>query len=174
MFLTDPERTPHPWEQAERLPRGAGVVLRWFGRDDRLEVGRRLAEVCRDRGLRFLVGADADLAEAVEADGLHVPERNLEDVPSYRRRYPEWMITAAAHSPEAVSAATFIGLDAVLVSPVFTSSSPSAGAPLGVETFKAWVAGAGIAVYALGGVTADTAPALAGSGACGLATIGGI
>lgn len=174
MFLTDPERTPHPWEQAERLPRGAGVVLRWFGRDDRLEVGRRLAEVCRDRGLWFLVGADADLAEAVAADGLHVPERNLEYVPSYRRRYPEWMITAAAHSPAALDAAATCGLDAALVSPVFASASPSAGAPLGVETFKAWVAEAGTAVYALGGVTVETAPALAGSGACGLATVGGI
>lgn len=174
MFLTDPERTPRPWEQAERLPSGAGVVLRWFGKADAVEVGRRLAEVCRDRGLRFLVGADAALAETLAADGLHLPERALKAAPACRRRHPEWLITAAVHSPAALETATFSGLDAVLMSPVFASVSPSAGAALGVETFQTWIADAGIAVYALGGITAQTAPLLADSGACGLATVGGV
>lgn len=174
LFLTDPERTPRPWDQAERLPRGAGVVLRWFGRTDSLEVGARLAAVCRARGLVFLVGADAGLAEALAADGLHLPERDLAAAPQSRRRCPTWIITAAAHSPEALEAASRAGLDAVLVSPVFASASPSAGAALGAETFQAWVEAACIAVYALGGITAQTAPGLSASGACGLATVGGV
>src|SRR5690606_8570789 len=77
LFLTDPERTPEPWTAAARLPPGAGVVLRAFGRADALETGRRLAETARTRGLRLLVGADAALAEALGADGVHLPERSL-------------------------------------------------------------------------------------------------
>jgi len=174
LFLTDPERTPRPWEQAERLPPGAAVVLRWFGRDDRLEVGRRLAEACRQRGLGLLVGADGGLAEGLGADGLHLPQRDLEAAARWRRRHPAWLLTGAAHSPQALDTAAAVGLDAALVSPVFASASPSAGKPLGVETFRAWVANAGVAVYALGGVSELTAPRLVGSGASGLAAVGGI
>lgn len=174
LFLTDPERTPRPWEQAGRLPRGAGVVLRWFGRDDGLEVGRRLVERCRARKLVFLVGADAGLAEALGADGLHLPQRDLERGPEIRARHSAWLITGAAHSQGALERASEANLDAALLSPVFESASPSAGAPLGVGRFSEWAGQTTTPVYALGGVNGRTAPMLVGSKACGLATIGAI
>ena len=84
-----------------------------------------------------------------------------------RASHPQWILTAAAHGLAAVQAEA----DALLVSPVLPSNSPSAGAPLGVEAFTALVAAAKAPVYALGGVTARTAPRLADSGAFGLAGI---
>jgi len=174
LFLTDPERTPEPWVQAARLPPGAGVVFRAFGREDRRTVGARLAEVCRAHGLIFLVGADEELAGDLEADGLHLPERNLGQAVAVRARRPGWRLTGAAHSPAALAIAGQAGLDAALLSPVFASRSPSAGAPLGADQFRAWTQRAGLPVYALGGVTRETAPDLADSGACGLAAVGAI
>jgi thiamine-phosphate pyrophosphorylase len=171
MFLTDPDRTPEPWHRASRLPPGAGVVFRWFGRPDSLQTGRRLAEACREVGLTFLVGADEALAEALDADGLHLPERALGEAPAIRRRRPGWLITGAAHSREALEAASVAGLDAALLSPVFDSGSPSAGAALGPQTFRALAQAARLPVYALGGIDANTAPTLAGSAACGLAVV---
>ena len=173
LFLTDPERTPEPWLQAGRLPGGAGVVFRWFGRPDSVEVGRRLADVSRARGLTFLVGADADLAETLGADGLHLPERLVADATALRRR-PGWLMTGAAHSPEALGRAAVAGLDAALLSPVFPSLSPSAGEAIGPERFETWVARTRLPVYALGGVTQTTALHLSQSGACGLAVVGGL
>lgn len=172
LFLTDPDRTPEPWRQAKRLPEGAGVVFRWFGRPDSLEIARRLSSLCRTRGLVFLVGADADLAEACGADGVHLPERELHAVQALRRRRPDWLITGAAHSAEALASAS--SLDAVLISPVFESASPSAGAPLGVAALRRLTALSPVPAYALGGITASTAPRLIASGACGLAAIGSI
>lgn len=174
LFLTDPERTPEPWEQASRLPPGAGVVFRAFGREDGQAVGRRLVEVCRTRGLIMLVGADEGLAVALGADGLHLPEREVGQTPAIRARRPDWLITGAAHSQVALAATARAGLDAALVSPVFASASPSAGTPLGVARFRDWVSGTSLAVYALGGITEMTAPDLADSGACGLAAVGAI
>lgn len=174
LFLTDPERTPRPWEQAGRLPPGAGVVLRWFGRDDSRSVGRRLAETCRATGLIFLVGADAALAEALDADGLHMPERDLGLGLAIRAEHPDWFVTGAVHSERALRRAAEMGCDAALLSPVFGSFSPSAGEPLGVERFQALVADAGLPVYALGGVTEASATALVGSSACGLAAVGAV
>ena len=144
---------------------------RGFGRDDSLAIGRRLADDCRARRLVFLVGADEALAEALDADGLKLPERLVTSPPDVRRRHPGWLITGAAQSPEALSAAAEAGLGAALLSPVFASSSLSAGEPIGVETFAAWTGAARPAVHGLGGITSETAPRLAGSGACGLAFV---
>jgi thiamine-phosphate pyrophosphorylase len=66
------------------------------------------------------------------------------------------------------------GVDAVVISPVFASASPSAGRPLGVRRFAAMVREAGVPCYALGGVNASTVGALSKSGAAGIAAIGAL
>ncbi len=172
LFLTDPARTPDPVACAERLPRGSGVIHRAFGDPFAVETSHRLREVTGERGLLLLIGADADLAEEVGADGVHLPERALDQTERLRLRRPGWLLTGAAHSASALAGARARGLDAALLSPVFESFSPSAGAPLGVTRFTDLVRSAGLPVYALGGVTAETAAGLANSGAAGLAAVG--
>jgi thiamine-phosphate pyrophosphorylase len=173
-FVTDPARTPNPLAIVARLPRGAGIIYRSFGAADRVETARALAAVARERGLLFLVGADAALAEASGADGVHLPERALGDAVGLRRAYPAWRLTGAAHGAGALAAAARAGLDAALVSPVFPSRSPSAGAALGVEGFAALARGAALPVYALGGVNAATALRLIDTGAAGIAAVEGV
>jgi thiamine-phosphate pyrophosphorylase len=70
-----------------------------------------------------------------------------------------------------VALAARVGLDAVLVSPVFESRSLSAGRALGPLRFARMARGARLPVYALGGVTARTARRLAGTGASGVAAV---
>jgi len=172
IFVTDPGRTPAPEAIARTLPWGAGVVFRAFGAADAVEMGRRLKAIARRRGLVLLTGADEALARAIGADGVHLPERLAARAGVIARRRPGWIVTAAAHSPRAVRAAARAGAHAVLVSPVFESPSPSAGRPLGPTRFAAMARAAGIPVIALGGVTAQRARRLRGSGAAGLAAVG--
>lgn len=167
LFLTDPQRTPDPEAVLATLPPEVGVIYRPFGAPDAVERGRRLAAIAGERGLTLLAGADADLAAAIGAHGLHLPERLAHQLPGLRDAHPDWILTAAAHSLPA----TQVEADALLVSPVFPSNSPSAGPPLGVAAFTALVTAAAAPVYALGGVTAQTAPLLADSAAAGLAGI---
>ena len=61
-----------------------------------------------------------------------------------------------------------------LLSPVFESASPSAGPPLGPGRFAELVRAARLPVYALGGVTAETAPRLMDTGASGIAAVEGV
>jgi len=171
LFFTDPERTPDPVAVVARLPRGAGVVYRAFGADDAVVVGRRLVAVARRRGLVFLVGADAALAVALNADGLHLPERlagRRGDNARWRRRF---VLTAAAHGEPAIRRARLAGVQAVVVSPVFPSRSPSAGRPLGILRFCRLCRRGGLPVYALGGVGVGTIGRLRGSGAVGVAGV---
>lgn len=166
-------RTPEPVPIAERLPAGAGVIYRAFGALDAPETARRLRRVAEDRGLTLLIGLDARLAQACEAHGVHLPERALSEATWLRAAHPDWILTGAAHGEAGLGAAAAAGLDAALLSPVFQSRSLSAGEPLGLKAFSRLACGADLPVYALGGVTGDTAPRLLGSGAAGIAAVDG-
>ena len=170
-FFTDPERTPDPVSAARRLPAGAAVVYRAFGSAEATIVAAELRQVTRERDCLLLIGADEALAEACGADGLHLPEHRLPDGPALRLRHPGWFLTGAAHSAEALAEANRAGLDAVMISPVFASRSPSAGEPLGVVRLSELARGSAAPVIALGGVNAQTAGELLGSGAAGLAGV---
>lgn len=170
LFFTDPTRTPRPWETAGRLPASAGVVFRPFGAADALETSLRLRAATKAAGVRLLVGLDADLAERIEADGVHLPERALSAAYALSGRRPDWLLTGAAHSPEAIRSAR--DLDALVLSPVFPAGGASATkAALGIEGFKALAALAPCPAYALGGISAVNVADLIGSGACGIAGV---
>jgi thiamine-phosphate pyrophosphorylase len=171
LFFTDPERTPDPERVAERLPAGAAVVFRAFGAPDAGARGARLREITRRRDLGLLVGADAELALAIEADGLHLPERLALQTPALRAAHPDWLITLAAHDEAAALVGAAMEADALVVSPVFPSRSSSAGAPLGVEGLKRIVEAVRTPIYALGGVRADAAMLLLETGIVGIAAV---
>lgn len=131
--------------------------------------------MAKARGLVLLVGADPALAARLGADGVHLPERLLHLAPGLRRSRPGWLVTGAAHGAAALARVRRFKLDAAVVSPVFASRSPSAGRALGPVRFASLARGArGLPVYALGGVTAKTAPRLIGAGAAGLAAVDGV
>jgi thiamine-phosphate pyrophosphorylase len=174
LFFTDPHRTPHPERVIARLPRGSAVVFRAFGAPDALSRGLALRRLARRRGVLFLVGADAALAVALRADGVHLPERLAGRAGLVRALKRRFLVTAAAHGLPAALRARRAGAEALVASPVFPSHSPSAGQALGPLAFATLVRRAGAPVYALGGVNARTARRLAGSGAAGLAAIEGL
>ncbi|MBX3427986.1 MAG: thiamine phosphate synthase [Hyphomonadaceae bacterium] len=166
-FFTDPARTPDPVAAARRLPRGTAVVYRHFGADDRADVARRLAALCRSRGLVLLIGADAELAKTCGADGMHWPERLMP-----RKRDAEFrIVTAAAHDAKAVAKAAAAGLDACVLSPIFPSASASAVDELGLFSASQIARASTIPVIALGGVNADSATRLIGRGFAGVAAV---
>jgi thiamine-phosphate pyrophosphorylase len=172
LFFTDPDRTPRPWETAARLPVGSGVVFRHFGQADARQTALRLREATQDRGGLLLIGLDAELAEAVGADGVHLPERALDQATGLIALRPDWTITGAAHSRVGLRP---VALDALIVSPVFTAGGASADRPtLGLTTFASWIQTATRPIYALGGIDSGNAHSLIGSGACGIAGVSAI
>ena len=174
LFFTDPDRTPRPWETAARLPPGSAVIYRAFGTADAVETGRRLRETTTDRGVTLLVGLDADLAQALAANGVHLPEREANKAPAIRAAHPRWLITAAWHGgPTAIKALE--ALDALILSPVFPAGGASADKPpLGIAAFEEKSQSVPLPVYALGGIKAANAARLKATGACGLAAIDAI
>ena len=171
LLFTDPVRTPDPAATAARLPRGAGVVFRAFGAADALAKGRALARVCRQRGLVLLVGADPELARWLHADGVHLPERLAGRAGVIRALRRRFQVTAAAHDLPAVLRARRAGAEALVISPVLPSRSPSAGKPLGPMALANLIRRARVPTYAMGGVNAHSARALGLTGVLGLAAV---
>jgi thiamine-phosphate pyrophosphorylase len=152
LLVTDAVRLPDPLPAVARLQPGDGVLYRHYELPaaERLALGLRLARLCRRRGLLLLVAGDAQLARALDADGLHLPQRRI-------RRGVLGLVTAAAHDAGAIAQAAGAGCAAVLISPVFATVSHPGAAGLGPLRFAALAAAAGrrgLAVYALGGMNA--------------------
>jgi thiamine-phosphate pyrophosphorylase len=152
-FVTDPARTPDVLAIVRRLPRGTGVIWRHYGEERRLAMGLALARLCRQRGLILLVSADPALAVRIGASGVHWPERLLRGV----RSRAGMVETTAAHSRAAITRARRLGVDAVIVSTVFPSRSPTAGHAMGALRFRQLSREAPLPAYALGGVDARNA-----------------
>jgi thiamine-phosphate pyrophosphorylase len=171
LFFTDPERTPDIEAAMTALPRGSAVVFRAFGAVDAEARGLRLRAMARKHGLLLLVGADAGLAARLGADGVHLPERLARQARRLKAAHPRWIVTAAAHSTGAARRALAMGADAVVVSAIFPSNSPSAGAPMGPIRLARLVRAAGGPAYALGGVNNKTARRLKDAGLVGLAAV---
>jgi thiamine-phosphate pyrophosphorylase len=171
LFFTDPARTPEPEAIARRLPPGAAVVFRPFGAADAEARGERLAAIARERRLKLLIGADDGLAVRLGADGVHLPERLAHRARRLKAAHPDWLVTAAAHSPRAARRALLAGADAVVISAIFPSRSASAGAPTGPIRLASLARRLNGAVYALGGIDNKTARRLKDTGLVGLAAV---
>lgn len=168
-FLTDPERTPHPEEVVGRLPAGWGVIYRHFGAENREAVARQLLKLCRKRKLLLLIGADAELAAKIGADGVHWPGRMAGAARRWRGRFK--IQTMSGHFGDNPGQFRTVPVNAVLYSTVFASRSASAGAAMGALRFRQIARSLPCPVYALGGINPDNGLSIADSG--GLAAIEG-
>ncbi len=142
------------------------MILRHYELDkrERLALAISLRKATRKMNVRLLIAGDAGLAQEVAADGLHLPSwmARRGDVWGHQRK-PGWLITAAAHNEIELRTAAKIGVDAALLSPVFPTAS-HAGAPcLGAVRFARLSTGAGIPVYALGGLSDKSLKRLRGT-----------
>jgi thiamine-phosphate pyrophosphorylase len=172
-FLTDETRGGDVAAAIGRLPRGGAVIFRHYGAANRSALARRLAALCRARGLLFLVAGDWRLAAAVQADGLHLPEYAAARGPSSAARL--WVrgriLTAAAHGARGLARAYEIGAHAATLAPVFPTRSHPGRAALGLSRAAALLRAARLPVLALGGASPDK---LAHARAAGFAGIAGI
>jgi thiamine-phosphate pyrophosphorylase len=136
------------------------------------DIGLAVREHCQTHRAGFVVNDRADLAQAVAADGVQLPEQAL--APGVVRKLlgERALIGVSCHDAAGLFAAASGGASFATLSPVFPS--PNKGRPLGLARFSALVCGAGLPVYALGGVDATQARALKAAGAAGLAVISAV
>ncbi|MEM9600127.1 MAG: N-acetyltransferase [Pseudomonadota bacterium] len=171
VLMSDPERTPDLLALAARLPSNSALIYRHFGTPG-LET--ELRRITQNHGVQLLIGHDPELAEACGADGVHFSRRTKGSTLSeWRLARPDWIISSAAWKT-GTDPRPLGTLDAVFVSPVFTSHSPSAGTPMGADALKEVIRTLPCPVFALGGINERTAPQLRDTGVAGIAAVDGL
>ncbi|QCP48660.1 thiamine phosphate synthase [Trinickia violacea] len=125
---------------------------------------------CRRYDARLLLNAPADVAHALQADGVHLTSTRL--MACTNRPLPsKLLVSAACHDARQVLHANRIGADLLTISPVLPTATHTTAEPLGWPRFKELVALTPLPVYALGGMTADTLNEAREAGAYGIAAI---
>jgi len=147
-------------------------------RENHLDSGKLLALAAKVRILthqyhaKLIMHSQADIAKAVDADGVHVKAASITEIPDIRTYLGEnAFISASCHNEEELVLAEKLGANFVFLSPVFPTQSHPGTACLGVEKFLQLSKQVSIPVLALGGIEQNVLPSLQGAA---IATMGGI
>jgi thiamine-phosphate pyrophosphorylase len=127
--------------------------------------------VARSRTI-VLVNDRLDVALAAKAAGVHLPSFGLPPADVRRHAGRKFLIGRSVHSLAEAKEAVKAGADHLIAGPVFATPSKAAyGEPLGVAALEKIARAARVPVWAIGGITPETAHELAGLPIAGVAVI---
>ena len=127
----------------------------------------RLQEMAREYGVPFVVNDNVDIAVRMDADGVHVGQSDMEAGDVRALIGPDKILGVSAQTVEQAVLAEKRGA-------VFPTGSQVDAVEVSHETLKAICEAVSIPVVAIGGITVNNTPELAGSGICGIAVISAI
>ena len=134
------------------------------------ELAKEVRKLTKKYDALLLINERFDIALAVEADGVHLPENSFP--PSVVKRInPSLIVGFSAHSLEGALYAEKEGADFITLSPIFKTSSHPDAKPIGLKTLREISQKVKIPVYALGGITWDRIKVCYKNGAYGIAGI---
>jgi thiamine-phosphate pyrophosphorylase len=134
-----------------------------------LEVALELRALTRAHQSTLLINDRVDVALAVEADGIQLPEHGLPVEIARRLLGSQRWVGASRHDLKGLFEAARQGADYATLSPIHPV--PGKGTPLGIAGFARTIAAVRLPVYALGGVRAADVDELRQSGARGVAVV---
>ena len=128
-----------------------------------LEEAKELQKLCREYKVPFVINDNVDIALAMDADGVHVGQSDMEAGDVRAKLGPDKIIGVSAGTVEEAVLAEKRGAD---------SKDDAIDVPH--ETLKAICEAVSIPVIAIGGISQQNVGELAGSGICGIAVISAI
>ena len=179
-----------PFEYAITHAAEVGAAEQLSRLDERLAQGLRLIQVrekdmpaparerfaaavitlARPHGAQVLINSDIELALRLGADGVHLAAAQLARLE--RRPALRWC-AASCHNAAELARAARLGVDFAVLGPVQTTPSHPDSMPLGWEAFAALARGAGLPVFALGGMGPGDLATAWRCGAQGIAMVRG-
>ena len=174
LLVTDPR--PDLVGRVEAAVRGGVNIVQFRDKDapgeGRIPLAEKLKDVCDRAGALFTVNDDLELARLVGAGGVHLGQ---DDAPTSRAREvlgPGAIVGRSAGSVAEAWEAVSGGADYLGVGAVYATPTKPEGGVAGIELIRA-LSREGLPVpwFAIGGVTVQTAPAVAAAGAPGFAIV---
>ena len=180
MLVTDRQATKgRPLIETVKLALEGGVEavqLRERGLESLslLTQAESLRVATRREGARLLINDRVDVALAVDADGVQLPQSGFG--PRYARRLlgEDRFIGVSTHSMEEALKAEEGGADFILFGPVFSTPSKAEVPPVGLKALSEVAGRLSLPVFAIGGIKEDNLKEVISAGAFGVALITGI
>jgi 8-oxo-dGTP diphosphatase len=111
-----------------------------------------LLERARGTSVRVLLNAAPELAEELDAHGIHLTSRRLMALRERPLNASRW-VAASCHDEEELLHAQRLGVDFAVLAPVRATATHPGATPLGWERFAELCRAVSLPIYALGGLS---------------------
>ena len=141
---------------------------------DFYEKALKVKEICKNYGVLFIINDRLDIAQAVEADGVHLGQS---DIPIEKAREilkDKFLIGATARKIEEAKKAELLGADYIGSGAIFGTSTKDNAKKLEMEVLKKIVSSVKIPVFAIGGININNVGILQNIGLQGICSVSGI
>ncbi|AUS95302.1 thiamine phosphate synthase [Clostridium thermosuccinogenes] len=139
-----------------------------------LEEAKKIKELCKKYHVPFVVNDNVDIAIAVDADGVHVGQNDMEAGNVRELIGRDKILGVSVQTVEQAVLAEKRGADYLGVGAVFPTGSKADADYVSRDTLKEIYEAVNIPVVAIGGINRENIMELSGSGICGVAVISAI
>lgn len=135
---------------------------------------KEVLKVCREFGVPLIINDDPELAVAIGADGVHVGQKDMDAEEARRIIGPDRILGVSARTVEQAKEAERAGADYLGSGAVFHTGTKGDAKSLDHAVLREICETVSIPVVAIGGISAENAAELAGTGIAGIAVVSGI
>jgi thiamine-phosphate pyrophosphorylase len=137
----------------------------------RLSNAQKLCQLCRQYGALFIINDRADLALAVEADGVHLGQQDVPIALARQILGPQRLIGRSTTNPQEMEKAIAEGADYLGVGPVYETPTKAGKAAAGLEYVRYAAAKSPLPWFAIGGIDLDNVEDVMAAGAKQVAVV---
>ncbi|MFD1485021.1 thiamine phosphate synthase [Lacticaseibacillus baoqingensis] len=130
-----------------------------------------IKKVCQTFQVPFLINDDLAVAQAVDADGIHVGQADLDAAAIKAQWGPNKIVGVSAQTVAQAQAAQAAGADYLGVGAVFPTATKTDAVSVSIATLQAITAAVTIPVVAIGGIHAENLLQLQHTGIVGVALV---
>lgn len=176
-FITNRKLSKKPViETVADAIRGGARMVQYREKDlpmpEIIKQAHEIAELCRQSNVLFAINDHIDVAVSVDADGIHVGQRDATYYEARDAVGSEKIVGVSASSVAQAVEAARNGADYVGLGPVFhTYTKRDAGKAIGLSTITEAKSRAGIPIAGIGGITLENCASVIKAGADGVCAI---
>ncbi len=166
------------YQQVEAALRGGVTMIqlreKHMDRDAFRKEAIEIRELCARWKVPFLINDDVALAKEIDADGVHVGQKDMEALEARKELGDNKIIGVSARTVEQALTAQTHGADYLGVGAVFHTGTKSDAKGISHETLQEICQAVTIPAVAIGGITGENVMELKGTGISGIAVVSAV
>lgn len=156
------------------LSREGGMITDGMIKEQEKEEALEIKHICHEYRAPLIINDNVQFAMEIDADGVHLGQDDMDPETARKLLGPDKIIGVTAKTVEQAKTAERKGADYLGSGAVFGSTTKLDAKPMSKELLKEITSSVDIPVVAIGGINAENAKTLKGTGIAGIAVVGGI